>query len=311
MSQLSLSLDSSLLVRDVTGDYRPANADEVLQAALRVLAGQMRGCEAVVHLAAIANPMFVAPHELFHVNVQGTYNVYEAAAEEGIKRIVQASSINAFGCFWGNRDIAPSYFPLDEAHPTGTTDVYSFSKEVVEDIGEYYWRRNGITSISLRFPGVWSHHRMASDEAKAHRQHMRDVLDEFVAQPAAQQQERKDQRGAGAVADDRAVGAYLPRGRRADRAEDAGADDGADREHDQVAGAEHALERLARLLVLLDQRLDRFGAEQMHAAHYIPSRRHSVSDPATTTPPPGSNASPTSEPAASTRSPVTSPAVRS
>ena len=45
MSQLTHSLDSFLLVRDVTGDYRPANADEVLQAAQRVLAGQMRNCE--------------------------------------------------------------------------------------------------------------------------------------------------------------------------------------------------------------------------------------------------------------------------
>jgi len=41
----SHSLDSSLLVRDVAGDYRPANADEVLQAARRVLAEQMRNCE--------------------------------------------------------------------------------------------------------------------------------------------------------------------------------------------------------------------------------------------------------------------------
>src|SRR5689334_6170481 len=72
---------------------------------------KVRGCEAIVHLAAIANPMFVAPQEIFHINVQGTYNVYEAAADEGIKRIVQASSINAFGCFWGNRDIFPAYFP--------------------------------------------------------------------------------------------------------------------------------------------------------------------------------------------------------
>ncbi len=47
MSQLSLSFDSSLLVRDVAGDYRPAKADEVLQAALRVLAGQMHGGEAL------------------------------------------------------------------------------------------------------------------------------------------------------------------------------------------------------------------------------------------------------------------------
>ena len=34
MSQRTHSLDSSLLVRDVAGDYRPANADEVLQAAV-------------------------------------------------------------------------------------------------------------------------------------------------------------------------------------------------------------------------------------------------------------------------------------
>ena len=47
MSQLSSSFDSSLLVRDVAGDYRPAKADEVLQAALRVLAGQMYGIEAL------------------------------------------------------------------------------------------------------------------------------------------------------------------------------------------------------------------------------------------------------------------------
>lgn len=47
MSQHSLSLDSSLLVRDVAGNYRPANADEVLQAARRVLAQQMRGSQAL------------------------------------------------------------------------------------------------------------------------------------------------------------------------------------------------------------------------------------------------------------------------
>jgi hypothetical protein len=34
-----------LLVRDVTGDYRPANADEVLQAAQRLLGAQLRGRE--------------------------------------------------------------------------------------------------------------------------------------------------------------------------------------------------------------------------------------------------------------------------
>jgi nucleoside-diphosphate-sugar epimerase len=151
---------------------------------------KMRGCEVVVHLAAIPNPMFVAPPELFHINVAGTYNVYEAAAAEGIQRVVQASSINAFGCFWGNRDIYPDYFPIDEEHPTATTDVYSFSKEVVEDIGAYYWRRKGISSVSLRFPGVWSQTRMTSEDVKAHREQVRAVLDEFAAEPEAKRAER-------------------------------------------------------------------------------------------------------------------------
>ena len=73
MSQLSHSLDSSLLVRDVTGDYRPANADEVLQAARRVLAAQMRDCDALtspqvvrdflrVQLGALEHEVFAAIH---------------------------------------------------------------------------------------------------------------------------------------------------------------------------------------------------------------------------------------------------------
>ena len=71
MSQLSLSLDSSLLVRDVAGDYRPANADEVLQAALRVLAGQMRGCEALTSPQVVRDflrlKLGTLEHEVFAV----------------------------------------------------------------------------------------------------------------------------------------------------------------------------------------------------------------------------------------------------
>ena len=71
MSQLSHSLDSSLLVRDVAGDYRPANADEVLQAAQRVLAGQMRGCEALTSPQVVRDFLRVKlgalEHEVFAV----------------------------------------------------------------------------------------------------------------------------------------------------------------------------------------------------------------------------------------------------
>ena len=71
MSQLSHSLDSSLLVRDIAGDYHPANADEVLQAAQRVLAGQMRGCEALTSPQVVRDFLRVKlgtlEHEVFGV----------------------------------------------------------------------------------------------------------------------------------------------------------------------------------------------------------------------------------------------------
>lgn len=154
---------------------------------------KMRGFDTVVHLAAIPNPRVAPGPEVFRVNALGTYNVYEAAAAEGIKKLVQASSINAFGCFWGNQDIIPHYLPIDEAHPTYTTDAYSFSKTVVESIGDYYWRRAGISSVALRLPAVWSDERFNSEEARQQRQKTRQLLDEFAAQPEDERRARLTQ----------------------------------------------------------------------------------------------------------------------
>ena len=71
MSQLSLSIESSLLVRDVTGEYRPANADEVLQAAQRLLGTQLRGREVLTSPQAVRDFLRVKlgalEHEVFAV----------------------------------------------------------------------------------------------------------------------------------------------------------------------------------------------------------------------------------------------------
>lgn len=71
MSQLSLSLDSSLLVRDVAGDYRPATADEVLHAAQRMLGAQLRDCEALTSPQVVRDFLRVKlgtlEHEMFAV----------------------------------------------------------------------------------------------------------------------------------------------------------------------------------------------------------------------------------------------------
>ncbi len=116
----------------------------------------MDGMEAVIHLAAYREPSMAPETQLFQVNVDGTFKIFRAAADAGIKRVVCASSINALGYFFGIKfpEDQLRYFPIDEQHPTYTTDPYSFSKQMIEEIGRYFWRREGITSLFLRFPLV-------------------------------------------------------------------------------------------------------------------------------------------------------------
>jgi nucleoside-diphosphate-sugar epimerase len=122
------------------------------------LTSQMVGIEGVVHLAAIRHPGLAPEHQIFHVNVGGTFNVLRAAVDAGVERAVCASSINALGYNFGIRypEDQLRYFPIDEAHPTYTTDPYSYSKKTIESIGRYFWRREGLPSLFLRFPAVYN-----------------------------------------------------------------------------------------------------------------------------------------------------------
>ena len=65
------SAADSLLVRDVSGEYRSAEPAEVLQAALRVLAGQLRGTEMMSSPQAVRDFLRIKlgtlEHEVFAV----------------------------------------------------------------------------------------------------------------------------------------------------------------------------------------------------------------------------------------------------
>ncbi len=151
---------------------------------------QVRGREGIVHLAAIAFPGGGPSQEVFRVNCAGTYNVYQAAAEEGIKRISCASSINALGFNYGLVPFPIQYFPIDEQHPTWTTDSYSFSKQVTEAIGDYFWRREGISSINLRLPGVYEVREDQPNRWAEFSGFFRQALEELLAQPEAERRAR-------------------------------------------------------------------------------------------------------------------------
>ena len=153
------------------------------------LSRQVEGCDAIAHLAAIPSTLWHANATLFNVNVAGTYNLFEAAERAGVKRVAQASSINAFGCYWGCDDRQHDYFPLDEDHPPHTTDAYSFSKQLVEEIAAYYHRRAGVNSVSFRFPAVWSDEVIRERNLRKNLTRQREQLDAFRRFPRAEQRE--------------------------------------------------------------------------------------------------------------------------
>jgi nucleoside-diphosphate-sugar epimerase len=114
----------------------------------------LRGCDALIHLAAIPSPGRHPDHEVHNNNVVGSYNALSAAAQLGISRVCQASSINATGAVysrWPHYD----YFPLDEQHPTYNEDPYSLSKWICEQQGDSFARRyETMTIASMRFHWV-------------------------------------------------------------------------------------------------------------------------------------------------------------
>lgn len=124
-------------------------------------AGCLRGCDALIHLAAIRAPWGHPDYEVYRVNTISSYNALSAAALVGIERICLASSINAIGGVFSQQP-RYDYFPLDEEHPSYTEDPYSLSKWVLEQQAEAFVRRFPKLRIaSLRF------HWILPDEAVA------------------------------------------------------------------------------------------------------------------------------------------------
>jgi UDP-glucose 4-epimerase len=115
------------------------------------LVAAFEGCDALIHMAAIPKPVIAPDHIVHNNNVVGSYNALRAAVEHGIKRICQASSVNAIGLSYSR---APrfDYFPIDEDHPNYGEDPYSLSKWICEQQADAFARRYEDVSIaSLRF----------------------------------------------------------------------------------------------------------------------------------------------------------------
>lgn len=115
----------------------------------------MSGYEAVIHAAGIPHPLNDPAERIFHVNVNGTFNVLEAAARTGVTKVVFTSSESTLGfAFMSNRHV-PDYLPIDEHHPMRPQDPYGLSKVIGERICRTYSERYGLRTVCLREPWIW------------------------------------------------------------------------------------------------------------------------------------------------------------
>ncbi|PYH95677.1 UDP-galactose 4-epimerase [Aspergillus ellipticus CBS 707.79] len=70
-----------------------------------------KGCDAVIHLAAIPDPVDKDDHLVHNNNVNSAFNGFLAAGELGIKRFCYASPVNAIGLEYATKPLEFEYFP--------------------------------------------------------------------------------------------------------------------------------------------------------------------------------------------------------
>ncbi len=110
--------------------------------------------DAVVHFAAVPRILIAPDAETYRVNVMGTYNVIEAAAKMGVRKIIIASSETTYGVCFSEGQTDPAYLPLDEDYDVNPMDSYGASKVVNEVTARAFARRFGIDIYALRIGNV-------------------------------------------------------------------------------------------------------------------------------------------------------------
>ena len=101
----------------------------------------VQGVDAIVHLGGVS---VERPFEdILPANIQGVYNLYEAARVHGVRRVVFASSNHVIGFYEQGEQ-------LDADVPLRPDGYYGLSKAYGEHLSRFYFDRYGIETVCLR-----------------------------------------------------------------------------------------------------------------------------------------------------------------
>lgn len=104
----------------------------------------MKGCEAVLHLAAlIAIPYsYHSPDTYVDTNIKGTLNVLQAARELGVKRVIHTSTSEVYG--------TARFVPITEEHPLQGQSPYSATKIAADQLAFSFYASFGLPVVIVR-----------------------------------------------------------------------------------------------------------------------------------------------------------------
>lgn len=108
----------------VAGDVR--DCDSVFNA--------MKGCDTVFHLAALIGIpySYISPLAYIKTNIEGTYNVLQAARELNFENVLITSTSETYG--------TAQYIPIDEKHPMVGQSPYSATKISADHLALSFYR---------------------------------------------------------------------------------------------------------------------------------------------------------------------------
>src|SRR5579864_7088419 len=132
---------------EVTADVRDFDA----------MRSALEGCETVIHLAGVV-AVDADWESVYHTNIGGTYNVYEAARRTGAKRIIFASSNHCVGMHEVQN--APAIYEPGSGVVIGTDEpyrpdgLYGVWKAFGETLGRFYSDAYGVQVSCIRIGSI-------------------------------------------------------------------------------------------------------------------------------------------------------------
>ncbi len=141
MSKMCDELVSSDLIDDIGKLYPGERYQKADLAQYDEIHALLEGADMVVHFGAIGDE---APFEkILGPNIVGAYNIWEAAHQHGLRRVVYASSIHAVGMHKRQ-----DFIGTDAPHRPDT--YYGLAKCFAEDLASMYWDKRGLESVCMR-----------------------------------------------------------------------------------------------------------------------------------------------------------------